>query len=206
MKQYALCVDSQSCLWIPSEFNCWSISPCRENKLQLQLHRQGSVNNIKVEKWAHSVQCKCQFRTLSDEVQSMKNSKYAIPMSTTQSHVKSNLIQRIPSWFVWVCLHLYLYVQGPLSYHRPRNHWRKIACSLPLSVPLLCYKDAARHATEAGISRASQLQLFVTICQIRCKNTNSETVTLSMEAGISRASLDRSQPLFYFIPQLAWID
>ena len=81
----------------------------RENKLQLQVHRQGSVNNIKVEKWAHSVQCKCQFCSLSHKVQSMGNSKYAIPMSTTQSHVKSNLIQRIPSWFVWVCLHVCLF-------------------------------------------------------------------------------------------------
>ena len=84
----------------------------RENKLQLQVHRQGSVNIITIEKWAHSVQRKCQFCSLSHKVrvQSMENSKYAILMSTTQSHVKSNLIQRFPSLFVWVCLHVCLYV------------------------------------------------------------------------------------------------
>ena len=120
----------------------------RENKLQLQVHRQGSVNRITVEKWALSVQCKRQFRTLSGEVQSMKKSKHAIPMST--SYVTSNFFPKNP---VFVCLSLFACLFVYMSYHRPRNHWRKIACSLPLSVPLLCYKDAARHATEAGISR-----------------------------------------------------
>ena len=111
MRWYALCLDSQSCLWIPSEFNCWSISPCREKtSSNYKCTGKAVFNNIKVEKWAHSVQCKCQFCSLSHKVQSMGNSKYAIPMSTTQSHVKSNIFQRIPSLFVWVCLHVCLYV------------------------------------------------------------------------------------------------